>query len=457
MSDYRRFVSYIYAYKNEKKEKNTGFAKVEARNGNLKISIQLENVPEGQGRLDAYGFVRKGEKLYGIPLGELPASSRPFLRITTFAENVAGSGYSLGRLSGLWLKGNQGENYITIWDDEPVTRMDLEIEVETEGKEEAELDLKADSDLESEAENEAVRQPETGVKEYRAEAVDREEVANKESSVEIVEGKVVQGASSQEIEEIQLVSERNMEASEKKETDTEETAKRNSASENMTAEETQPAGTKPEASEAAPESRELASGSVPESCGTVPESRETVSTPPEGEIKTEKFPAEKNINGVRALEAAALSPSGQASCPKESGRNSNCPQCLRQSSCPRAANEHSDENEKIWNRLSHISAHCQPLKEGEAMDCIRITPRELHLFQNRNWNPSRNNFILHGYYNFHHLLFGKFSDGSYFLGVPGYYTNQEQKTAISFGFPIFKEGNDAKNTGRLGYWCRPLS
>ena len=31
LADYRRFVSYIYAYRNGKKEKNTGFAKVEAR------------------------------------------------------------------------------------------------------------------------------------------------------------------------------------------------------------------------------------------------------------------------------------------------------------------------------------------------------------------------------------------------------------------------------------------
>ena len=45
LADYRRFVSYIYAYRNGKKEKNTGFAKVEARKRNLRISIQLEAQP----------------------------------------------------------------------------------------------------------------------------------------------------------------------------------------------------------------------------------------------------------------------------------------------------------------------------------------------------------------------------------------------------------------------------
>lgn len=42
MAAYRRFISYIYAYRNGKKEKNTGFAKAEARGRSLKISIQME-------------------------------------------------------------------------------------------------------------------------------------------------------------------------------------------------------------------------------------------------------------------------------------------------------------------------------------------------------------------------------------------------------------------------------
>lgn len=48
LADYRRFVSYIYAYRNGKKEKNTGFAKVEARKRNLRISIQLKPLKTGR-------------------------------------------------------------------------------------------------------------------------------------------------------------------------------------------------------------------------------------------------------------------------------------------------------------------------------------------------------------------------------------------------------------------------
>ena len=58
-----------------------------------------------------------------------------FLKVETDTDNIKGSGHSLNQFSGLWIKGEAGENYITIWDDEPVKRMDLEIEMEEEEQE----------------------------------------------------------------------------------------------------------------------------------------------------------------------------------------------------------------------------------------------------------------------------------------------------------------------------------
>ena len=138
MAAYRRFISYIYAYRNGKKEKNTGFAKAEARGRSLKISIQMETAGNREGSLDAYGFLRKGEKLSGIFLGEMKKSSgtqarlQYFLKVETDTEDLMESGYALDQLSGLWIKGGPGENYITVWDEEPVTRMELEIEIQEE-------------------------------------------------------------------------------------------------------------------------------------------------------------------------------------------------------------------------------------------------------------------------------------------------------------------------------------
>lgn len=331
MSDYRRFVSYIYAYKNGKKERNVGFAKVEVRAGRLKIYIQLDGIRNDMGGLDVYGFIRKQEKLYGIFLGEMEKGMQPIFRTEGNPGDIRESGYSLNEVSGLWMKGNRGENYITIWDDEPVSTMELEVEFQVEEPEvvEVENEAAAESELEATVETEV------------------------ESAEEIAE------AEAEPVTEVELDTEGLVEAAEI--ADLEEVPK-----------------------EPAPE---------------------------------------KPLNGVRAQEAAGL-----ARIPDYRDVRQLFP------SCPQV----------------------MPFPENEVKDCIRITPRELYLFRKQDWNPQRNNFVLHGYYQFRHLLFGCFADGTHFLGVPGYLNPKERQNAAAFGFPMFKEAREQQRNGRFGYWCRPI-
>lgn len=57
-----------------------------------------------------------------------------------------------------------------------------------------------------------------------------------------------------------------------------------------------------------------------------------------------------------------------------------------------------------------------------------------------------NSFLIHGYYNFHHLLFGRVCDNenntNYFIGVPGMYCNRERYMASMFGFSNFKRATE---------------
>jgi len=94
--------------------------------------------------------------------------------------------------------------------------------------------------------------------------------------------------------------------------------------------------------------------------------------------------------------------------------------------------------------------------EGEVEECIQITPRELSMFQDKGWNARKNSFVLQGYYQFRHLLFGCLADGTYFLGVPGFFHPRERQRAMLFGCPVFKESRERHWKGRFGYWCRPL-
>lgn len=67
-----------------------------------------------------------------------------------------------------------------------------------------------------------------------------------------------------------------------------------------------------------------------------------------------------------------------------------------------------------------------------------------------------NHFLLHGYYEYHHLLFGKLCGrhGERFvIGVPGEYGPREQYMAECFGFSDFAPLEQGKkHRGSFGYW-----
>lgn len=80
------------------------------------------------------------------------------------------------------------------------------------------------------------------------------------------------------------------------------------------------------------------------------------------------------------------------------------------------------------------------------------------------WRHANNSFLIHGYYNYHHLIL-TVRDDRLKLGVPGVYHPQEEKAAESFGFPEFipAEEMDLKLTDeekndreKFGYWCRDI-
>ncbi len=66
MAGYRRFISYMYEYTKGRKSKNTGFAKVESRNGICRMQVHLQDIPQEEESLDIYAFVREGDWLLGI-------------------------------------------------------------------------------------------------------------------------------------------------------------------------------------------------------------------------------------------------------------------------------------------------------------------------------------------------------------------------------------------------------
>lgn len=90
--------------------------------------------------------------------------------------------------------------------------------------------------------------------------------------------------------------------------------------------------------------------------------------------------------------------------------------------------------EEIWQSFTKAR---RPVQINEDTYGIQIDLSDLRAFPKRYWYLGNNSFLLHGFFNYHHLLLGQMSDGRCFLGVPGVYARQERVMASIFGFPGF--------------------
>ena len=116
MSNYRRLISYIYAYEGTVKGKNIGFAKLEARNGQCRISVSVKKVYVGGNDMGVYLLSDGGEILLGKIFIRSGAGE---FRTMVKSDNVEESGKTLENCYGLTVHDVQDSwrAYTTIWDD----------------------------------------------------------------------------------------------------------------------------------------------------------------------------------------------------------------------------------------------------------------------------------------------------------------------------------------------------
>ena len=116
MSNYRRLISYLYAYEGGIKGKNIGFAKLESRGGQCKIQVSVRKIYIGGQDTGVY-LLSGSEEIY---LGKIfLRNGAGEFRASVNAANVAGSGLSMDQCYGLTLHSleDSWQSYTTIWED----------------------------------------------------------------------------------------------------------------------------------------------------------------------------------------------------------------------------------------------------------------------------------------------------------------------------------------------------
>ena len=106
MSDYKRFVSYIYGYDQGEKGENTGFVKVNARGGECRIWVHVKGFySQRQKPYRVYVFKQKRERLEGQYLGELESRNGALeWNGVTQTDSLMG-GFGLDESRGIYIEG----------------------------------------------------------------------------------------------------------------------------------------------------------------------------------------------------------------------------------------------------------------------------------------------------------------------------------------------------------------
>mgnify|MGYP006932493868 CR=1 FL=1 len=117
-----------------------------------------------------------------------------------------------------------------------------------------------------------------------------------------------------------------------------------------------------------------------------------------------------------------------------------------------------------WERVRQQYKQIHPY--GDDRIYVSLEPKDFVVLPNEYQHLANNSFLLHGYYNYRHIILGmekKSNDQHseaeevYYIGVPGVFYEREKMVAQMFGFEAFEcEGGNAE-VGKFGYYLYRVS
>ncbi len=374
MSNYKRLISYIYAYEGGIKGKNIGFAKIEIRGEQCRILVNVKKVYVGSNDIGVYLLSPKVELLLGRIF--IRNGSGEF-RIHVNGNDIEGSGLNMDECYGLTVHDVESawQCYTTIWDDAVTQAAETTLEDVTSSNVTRAMPKKQD--------DEEYIQEELPI----AKEIERE-LMEEEMRLQMV---AEPGPATEPLSESEQVPELRSEP------------------EQMPVPELQPEPEQMSVPELQPE----------------PEQEPVSELHPEPE--TSPFPS---FSGPEDLEKL-----------KE---------------LDRLEREQKSRN-RLWDQLQSRYAKVLAFDYDKGCEILSIKPQDIGLLPREIWVYGNNSFLLHGFYNYRHLILAKLNDPEgtprYLLGVPGHYFSNEKYMASMFGFPHFVLARkQPEEDGRFGYW-----
>ncbi len=449
MAEYRRFISYIYAYEGDMKTKNVGFAKIEARGGQCRISVSIKGAYECSGReLNLYGYGNLSDSLLLVPLGRIPVRNGVGEAVFGKQEDdLSGSGFGLDFVRGLYLRSQASarKSYLTTWDDAIIHISSLR-EAPVAGE-----NWRGGQGLLLKAAEAAGRQPDDQEDDHRPE----------EEEADFLSGMDPESPEEKELGETELLT-AGPESEGPEEAGAEETE-----SEDLRPEE-------PRLEEPGPEEPELGETELEEARLETADSAEPE---PEDEVEMTAV-AEAETEAAVSAEVSELLETYADDSPALEREDEKKP-FIQTENEQKASDQDEEQSDTFSGRMPDDFYYREGFMELPLWDCLKkVLPRkrilaeegwevlQIHLqdigrLPKENWPYGNNSFVLHGYYQYRYLILArrkrvrreKFqTEYQYILGVPGIFKPQEKFMASMFGLPDFKKATGRREEN-FGFWC----
>lgn len=110
-------------------------------------------------------------------------------------------------------------------------------------------------------------------------------------------------------------------------------------------------------------------------------------------------------------------------------------------------------SEDKWQQLQRIYPHIRPFQDER--EYLSLRPEDFVILRSSAYRLVQNSFLLHGYYNYKHLILTHVSQrnaGQYYIGVPGNFYEKEKQVAIMYGFDSFECKHEPVEDGDFGYY-----
>lgn len=109
--------------------------------------------------------------------------------------------------------------------------------------------------------------------------------------------------------------------------------------------------------------------------------------------------------------------------------------------------------EDKWEQILDTYDNIHPY--GDERVYVKLAPKDFIIMSGKYQHLVNNSFLLHGFYNYRHVILGKEGE-VYYLGVPGVFYEREKMVALMFGFEAFECGSRESKPGEFGYYLRKV-